>query len=78
MANNPLFNALGNGMPMGNMPNPFGNMTQMVQKFNEFKSQFQGDPKQKVQELLNSGKMTQQQFNTLQQMAKQFQQLMPK
>lgn len=49
---------------------------QMIQQFNQFRNSFQGDPKQKVQELLNSGQMSQQQFNQLQQQATQFQQLL--
>ena len=53
---------------------PFGNMMNMISQFNQFKSTFQGDPQQKVQELLSSGKMTQQQFNQLSQMAQQFRQ----
>lgn len=44
----------------------------LLAKFRQFKSQFQGDPQQKVQELLNSGQMTQAQFNQLSQMAQQF------
>ena len=70
---NPVFNALGS-----NMPGPFGNMAQVMQRFQQFASTFRGDPKQKVQELLNSGQMSQQQFNQLQQMANQFRQMMPK
>ncbi len=72
---NPLKNILGGGMP--NLPGPLGNMTQMMQAFNKFKSNFQGDPKQKVQELLNSGQMSQEQYNQLQSMAKQFMNVMP-
>lgn len=45
----------------------------LLGKFYEFSKNFQGDPKQKVQELLNSGQMTQDQFNMLSQMAKNFQ-----
>lgn len=76
MANNPLFQALGGGnMPL---PGPFGNMQQMMNAFQQFKSQFQGDPQQKVQELLNSGQMSQQQYNQLQQMAKQIAPFLPK
>ena len=52
------------------------NPMQMIQQFNQFRNSFQGDPKQKVQELLNSGQMSQQQFNQLQQQATQFQQLL--
>ena len=67
---NPLFNALGSGMPQGNGP------MQMIQQFQQFRQQFQGDPKQEVQNLLNSGQMSQQQYNQLQGMATQFQNLL--
>lgn len=60
----------------GNMPGPMGNFAQMMQSFNQFKNAFTGDPKQKVQELLNSGRMSQDQYNQLQNMARQFQQMM--
>lgn len=63
---NPLFNALGgHGLPFGNMQN-------MLQQFQQFRQNFQGDPQQKVQELLNSGKMSQEQYSTLRVMAQQF------
>ena len=52
---------------------PFGNMANMMRQFQQFKASFHGDPRQKVQELLNSGKMSQQQFNQLSQLAQQFQ-----
>lgn len=67
---NPLFNALGGGVP--NLPGPMGNMMQMMQQFNQFKNSFQGDPKAEVEKLLQSGKMSQQQLNQLQGMAQQF------
>lgn len=35
---NPLFNALGGGMPQGNGP------MQMMQQFMQFKQNFKGDP----------------------------------
>lgn len=54
----------------GNMPTNNGNI---LQQFMQFKSNFQGDPQQKVQELLNSGQMTQEQFNQLSVMAHEFQ-----
>ena len=57
---NPLFHALGGNQ---NATNP------IVQQIIGFKNQFQGDPQQKVQELLNSGKMTQEQCNSLMQQA---------
>ena len=52
---NPLFNALGGGMPA--MPNPMGQFGQMMQQFQQFRANFQGDPKAEVQKLLQSGKM---------------------
>ncbi len=68
---NPIFNALGGGMQ--NLPGPFGNFAQMVQQFNQFKANFQGDPQMEVQKLLQSGQMSQAQLNQLQAMASQFQ-----
>lgn len=66
---NPLFNALGGGK----MPGPMGQFQQMMQRFQQFRNNFQGDPKQEVEKLLQSGKMSQQQLNQLQAMAQQFQ-----
>lgn len=63
---------------MNNMPGPMGKFGMMMQSFNQFASAFKGDPKEKVQELLNSGRMTQEQYSQLEQMAKQFQSMMPK
>lgn len=59
------------GNPLiGNNPQNGGNL---LQQFLAFKNNFQGDPKAKVQELLNSGQMSQEQFNKLQEMAKNLQ-----
>lgn len=66
---NPLFNALGGGR----MPGPMGQFQQMMQQFQQFRNNFHGDPKQEVEKLLQSGKMSQQQLNQLQAMAQQFQ-----
>lgn len=66
---NPLFNVLGGGK----MPGAMGQFQQMMQQFQQFRANFQGDPKQEVQKLLQSGKMSQQQLNQLQAMAQQFQ-----
>lgn len=73
---NPLFNALGGGMPK--LPGPMGNFAQMMQQFNQFRASFQGDPKAEVEKLLQSGQMSQQQLNQLQAVAQQFMQIMPK
>nr|DAP30187.1 MAG TPA: Protein of unknown function (DUF2680) [Caudoviricetes sp.] len=67
---NPLFNALGGGMPQGNGP------MQMMQQFMQFKQNFKGDPKAEVEKMLQSGKISQQQLNQVQQMAGQFQNLL--
>ena len=69
---NPLFQALGGGQ----MPGPMGQFQRMMQQFQQFKANFQGDPQQEVQKLLQSGRMSQEQLNQLQQMAKRFQNLM--
>ena len=69
---NPLFNALGGGK----LPGAMGQFQQMMQQFQQFRANFQGDPKQEVQKLLQSGKMSQQQLNQLQAMAQQFQTFM--
>lgn len=67
---NPLFNALGGGMPQGNGP------MQMIQQFIQFKQNFKGDPKAEVEKMLQSGRISQQQLNQVQQMAGQFQNLL--
>jgi hypothetical protein len=67
---NQLFNALGGGMPQGNGP------MQMIQQFMQFKQNFKGDPKAEVEKMLQSGKISQQQLNQVQQMAGQFQHML--
>ena len=68
--NNPFFNALGGGM------GPLSNFGQLMQKFQQFKQTFQGDPKAEVEKMLQSGALTQEQLNQVQAMAKQFQNLL--
>lgn len=63
---NPLFNQLNN---QSNLPFGFGSPIEMAQSFSQFKQTVQGDPKQMVQNLLNSGQMSQEQFNQLSSMA---------
>lgn len=67
---NLLFNALGGGIPQGNGP------MQMIQQFMQFKQNFKGDPKAEVEKMLQSGKISQQQLNQVQQMAGQFQHML--
>ena len=65
------------------MFNPFPNRNQQIpngqlnplakmQEFKQFVQDFQGDPQQKVQQMLNSGQMTQEQFNQLNNMWNMF------
>lgn len=70
---NPLFAALG-----GNTGNMGGGPFRMVQQFIQFANGFKGNPQEEVQKLLNSGQMSQEQLNALQQQATQFQQLLGK
>ena len=66
---NALFNT---NNPLGNYNNLMSNgPLGLISQFNTFKNNFQGDPKAQVQSLLQSGKMTQQQFNQFSQLANQ-------
>lgn len=69
---NPLFNALGGGQ----IPGPMGQFQNMIQQFRQFQQSFKGDPRAEVEKLVQSGKISQQQLNQLQQAASQFQQLL--
>lgn len=65
---NKLFNMFGQSQNTG----PLGNMANLVSQFNQFRQTFQGDPNQEIQKLLNSGQMSQEQYNKLSQMAQMF------
>ena len=64
---NPLYN------PMNNQQNPFA---QIIRQARDFKKQFTGNPRDEVQRLLNTGQMSQQQFNQFSQIAQQIVQAM--
>ena len=51
-------------------------MPPMLQQFMQFKNNFQGDPKAQVQSMLNSGRITQEQYNRAVQMANQLMHMM--
>lgn len=70
---NPLMQFMGGGMPSG-LPGPLGDMTGLLQQFQQFQAAFQGNPKQMIDQLRASGKMSDSQYQQLQAMAKQ---LMP-
>lgn len=52
------------------------NMMDLVNQFLQFKQTFTGNPQQQVQQLLNSGKISQEQYNQAVQKAKALQQLL--
>ena len=67
---NPILQMLGQNQSQQMNSNPM----QMLQQFAQFKQQMQGrDPKAMVEQLLASGKMTQQQFDQLKQQAQMLQ-----
>ena len=53
-----------------------GNNNYLISQFNKFKSTFQGKPQEQVQQLLNSGKMSPEQFERLSKMATQLQSIL--
>lgn len=67
--NNSLFNYM-NTPPVNN-----GAMNFLTQ-FNQFRSMFNGNPQTQVQQLLNSGQMTPQQFERFAQLANQLRPLL--
>lgn len=58
------------------MFNPFANIAQTMQQFNTFSQNFQGNPYEQVQQMLNSGQMSQDQFNRIMPLAQQMYQMM--
>lgn len=61
--NNPFFGMMGNPFQM------------MMQRFMQFRQGFQGNPQEQIQQILNSGKVNQQQYQQAVQMAQQFRQM---
>ena len=62
---NPLYNMLGGA----GMPN-------ILKQLNDFKNSLTGDPRQQVQQLLNSGKVSQEQYNEAVQKANAIKQML--
>ena len=52
------------------------NFSNFLNQFNEFRSAFSGNPRQQVQQLIQSGRMSQQQFDELANQATQLRQLL--
>ena len=49
----------------------------MLQQFIQFASNFKGDPRVQVQQMLNSGQITMEQYNQAVQAAQQLQRMLP-
>ena len=47
----------------------------LMQKFQQFRQSFQGDPHQMIQQMMQSGKISQAQYNQAYQMAQNFQRM---
>lgn len=67
---NPLFTILG-----GNSGN---GMPQLLRQFQQFRQTFSGDPKAQVQQLLNSGRVSQAQYDRAVRMAQELQKMLSK
>lgn len=65
---NPIYQAMTNNIPNGN--------TNLLQRFQQFKQSFNGNPQQMVQQMLQSGRISQAQYNSAVQMAQQLQGLL--
>ena len=59
-------------------PTPMGQMGNFINKFNQFRSTFSGNPEAQVKQMLQSGRMSQEQFQQLSQMANQIMPLLKK
>lgn len=70
---NPLYNQLGNPAPAND-----GGLSQFISQVQEMRRTFNGNPRAEVERLLNSGQMSQQQFNQLLPVAQRLAALMPK
>lgn len=68
---NSLFNDLQSTPPA----QPLGQMSNFLTQFNQFRSNFVGNPEQQVKQLISSGRMSQQQFEQIAQTANQLRQL---
>lgn len=64
--------------PLYSMMNGGQNMGGFMQRLNALKSSFGGDPQKAIQEMLNSGKVTQEQYNRAVQQAQQIQKMLGK
>lgn len=64
--------------PLYQQMNQQNSMNQILNRFRQFQQVFKGDPRQQVQQLLNSGRVSQSQYNQAVQMAQQLQRMLGK
>jgi hypothetical protein len=57
-------------------PNQTNQMSNFISQFNQFRSAFTGNPEQRVKQLLQTGQMTQEQFNQFAETANQLRSLL--
>lgn len=62
--------------PIFQQMNPQNGTNNIIQRFQQFRNNFKGDPREQVQQLLNSGKVSQQQYDQAVRMANQLKQMM--
>ena len=62
--NNPLYQQMG-------AMTPNNGMAQIMQQFQQFRQKYSGDPRKAIQQMLDSGRITQAQYNNAVQTAQQ-------
>ena len=62
---------------MNSLYNQLGN-NDFMQRFNQFRASFRGDPQQQIQQMLQSGRITQAQLNDAQSKAMQIMKMLGK
>ena len=65
---NPVFEKFMQAMPL---PGPLQNISNVINQFNQFRENYNGDPQAQVQQMLQNGQMSQQTFSQLQNLANQ-------
>ena len=69
---NPLFSLLNSPMAAPQQQVQQNRFSDMMQRFNQFRQNFNGNPQQIAQSMIQSGRLSQDQVNQLTQMTNQF------
>ena len=70
-----MANSILTGAPRNPSVGSSSNPLQILQQFQQFRNQFQGDPKKVIDQMLQSGRISESQLQTAMQMANQFRSL---